>query len=595
MSGIQLPSESIQGESEPLLDNDNRRDNISDRVKSWLKKHRKMTAGGLVAIVCGLSLIFGLLLVGQNQKDNGYHGRLIFGTHGGVAVEAEECSNVGVQILQNGGNAVILLLLPHYASGGGFMLIRAPNGTFDFIDFRERAPATAHEDMFVKDPMLAQVGALSIATPGEMRGFELAHQRHGNLEWRELFEPAIRIARDGFVATSFIEGRLQLAEEWIMKSDDWMNIYAPNGTLAKKGDIIRRPALASTLRAIANEGADVFYKGPIAEQMIRTIQENGGILTLEDLASYKAEIRPTVNTYYHGRRITTATSPTSGPILLAMLNILERYNLSVQGETTLNIHRMLEAFKFGYAFRTEMGDPSYLDNQDRMDQIITKEWASIVRRNVSDERTFEPPYYQPKYDHVESHGTMHLSVIDENDGAVALTSTMNLLFGSRLMDAATGVIFNDQMDDFSIPGTPNMFGLSPSKNNYVAPGKRPLSSITPAIVEHDGTLELVLGGSGGSTILTSTLNVLLNVLNYGKDLYTATETPRLHHQLVPNIALLEDDKDISLMQALKERGHQTFVLPPEFHVSAVQSVQRFSNGQIGAVSDPRKQGLAAAY
>ncbi|ORZ08619.1 gamma-glutamyltransferase, partial [Absidia repens] len=463
---------------------------------------------------------------------------LIFGTHGGVAVEAEECSNVGVQILQKGGNAVdsaiasalCIGVISNHATGtdliylllfiilyrGGFMLIRAPNGTFDFIDFRERAPATAHEDMFVKDPMLAQVGALSIATPGEIRGFELAHQRHGKLQWYELFEPAIRIARDGFITTSFMEGRLQLAEEWIMKSHDWMDIYAPNGSLAKKGDIIRRPALASTLETIANEGADVFYKGSIAEQMIRTIQENGGILTLEDLTSYKAEIRPTVHTYYHGRKITTATSPTSGPILLAMLNILERYNLSVQGETGLNIHRMLEAFKFGYAFRTEMGDPFYLDNQDRMDQIITKEWASIVRQNVSDERTFEPPYYQPKYDHVESHGTMHLSVIDENDGAVALTSTMNLLFGSRLMDPATGVIFNDQMDDFSIPGTPNMFGLSPSKNNYVAPGKRPLSSITPAIVEHDNSLELVLGGSGGSTILTSTLNVSFFLEGGGK-------------------------------------------------------------------------------
>ncbi|KAI8336767.1 gamma-glutamyltransferase [Chlamydoabsidia padenii] len=439
---------------------------------------------------------------------------MVIGTHGGVAVEAEQCSNVGVQILKQGGNAVDSAIASALCIGvinnhatGGFMLIRSPNGTYDVIDFREQAPAKAHQDMFVDDPLLAQVGALAIATPGEIRGFELAHQRHGQLKWDELFEPAIRIARDGFIATSFLEGRLKLAEEWIMKSQVWMDVYAPNGTLAKAGDLIRRPALANTLETIANEGPDAFYKGPIAESMIRTIQENGGILTMEDMAASKAIIRPTAHTYYHGRKITTATAPTSGPVLLAMLNILERYNLFAQGETTLNMHRMVEAFKYGYAFRTEMGDPDYLDIDDRMDEIITKDWASIVRQNISDYRTFPPTYYQPKYDHIDSHGTMHLSVVDENDGAVALTSTMNLLFGSRLMDAQTGVIFNDQMDDFSIPGVPNLFGLSPSKNNYVEPGKRPLSSITPVIVEYDNTFELVLGGSGGSLIPTSVTGV----------------------------------------------------------------------------------------
>ncbi|KAI8096996.1 gamma-glutamyltransferase [Halteromyces radiatus] len=553
-------------EIEPLL-NDTRKHWLS-RIQRWLHHHILLSVSVILfCLTIGwLSFIFWCLPSVQ-RGNNGYHGHTVFGTHGGVAVEAEECSNVGVQILQQGGNAVdsaiasalCIGVINNHATGiggGGFMLIRSPNGTYELIDFRERAPAKAHQDMFVEDPMLAQVGALSIATPGEIRGFELAHRRHGKLEWYKLFEPAIHIARYGFVATAFQESRLELAADWIMESQVWKDIYAPNGTLAKQGGIIRRPALANTLETIAKEGADAFYKGPIAEQMIRMIQENGGILSMEDLASYKAIIRPTINTYYHGRKVTTGTSPTSGPMILSVLNLLERYNLRVQGQTALNIHRLLEAFKFGYAFRTEMGDPDYLDNEDRMHQIISKEWASLVRKNISDEKTFEPSYYQPKYDHIDSHGTMHLSVIDENDGAVALTSTVNLLFGSRLMDAVTGVIFNDQMDDFSIPGTPNMFGLSPSKNNYVAPGKRPLSSITPVIVEYDTSLELVLGGSGGSTIPTSTLNVLLNVLDYHKDLYEATESSRFHHQLIPNLAIVEDDQDVFLMEALKDRGHQ---------------------------------------
>ncbi|CAO3612510.1 unnamed protein product [Cunninghamella echinulata] len=478
------------------------------------------------------------------------------------------------------------------------MLIRSPNGTYEFIDFRETAPDLAHQDMFVKNPILSSIGGLSIAVPGEIRGLELAYQRHGKLSWKELFDPAIHIARYGFKTTALLEKRLEMGKDWIMNNQAFKKVYAPNGTLAKEGDLILRPTLADTLEVIATQGADSFYKGDIAKQLVKTIQENGGIITLDDLENYKAVIRPTINTYYHGRKITTTTSPTSGPISLSIFNLLERFQLSKQGDQDnfLNIHRLIESFKFGYAFRTEMADPDFMSNQERMDELISKDWASTVRRNISDDQTFDPLYYQPKYDHIEAHGTMHLSVIDENDGAVALTSSVNHLFGSQVMDEVTGVIFNDQMDDFSIPNTPNLFGLYPSKDNYPEPGKRPLSSITPIIVERDGLLELAIGGSGGSMILTSVVNVILNVLDHGMDLYQAIDAPRLHHQLLPNLLILEEDQNVQLATYLKDRGHELFQLPPEIRrISAVQAVQRFANSTLGAVSDPRKLGLAAAY
>ncbi|CAO3608955.1 unnamed protein product [Cunninghamella echinulata] len=475
------------------------------------------------------------------------------------------------------------------------MLIRSPNGTYEFIDFRETAPKASFETMYVKDPLKAQRGGLAVGVPGEIRGFELAHDRHGVLPWKDLFGPAIKLARDGFVVNEYFHEKLLKAETWILESAEWSDIFAPNGKIAQIGDIIKRPAYANTLETIANEGPDAFYSGKIAESMVETVQANEGILTLEDLKNYRALIKPTVNTYYHGKKITTTTAPTSGPILLSMLNILEKYNLKVSGRDGLTIHRLVEAMKFGYSFRTEFGDPDFTHLEERYNEITTKEWADKVRKNITDDTTHPPLYYNPKYDHMESPGTMHLSVVDENNGAVALTSTVNLLFGAKVMDAKTGIIFNDEMDDFSIPGVPNDFGLYPSSYNYVVPGKRPLSSITPVIVENDGKFELSLGGSGGSQIATASLNTLLNILDFDMDIYEAIETPRVHHQLMPNQAGIELGFDINLENALRERNHEIYTLFRNKTMSAVQAVRRLSNGECHAASDPRKFGLASAY
>ncbi|KAI9268735.1 gamma-glutamyltranspeptidase [Sporodiniella umbellata] len=535
-----------------------------------------------------------------------FEGQLVKGSKGAVAVETKECSDIGVHILKKGGNAVdaaiastlCIGVIDNFATGiggGGFMLIRSPNGTFEFIDFRETAPAAASRDMFVKNPLLARVGGLAVAIPGEIRGLELAHKRHGKLPWSMLFEPSIRLAHDGFQVTELLSLRVEHSKDWMSNRVEWTDVYFKNGSPVKKGDTIKRPKLANTLKEISINGADAFYKSNITEYLVKKIQSAGGIATLEDFTNYKPVVRPTISTYYHGHKVTTCSEPTSGRILLNMLNVVERFQFKIDGFNGLNTHRLIEAFKFGFSLRTELGDPDFVHIKEREEEISSKDFASTIRKKITDEKTHDVLYYEPKFDHTESHGTMHLSVVDENDGAVSLTSTVNLIFGSHILDENTGVILNDQMDDFSIPGTPNMFGLFPSAYNYVEPLKRPLSSATPIIIEADSSFELAIGGSGGSLIPTATLNAIINILDYGKNIYDAIASPRLHHQLLPNMIIVEPGYSKSVQAELKKRRHQIFEIPLEYCVSAVQVVKRTLNGNIEAASDPRKMGMASAY
>ncbi|KAI9288040.1 gamma-glutamyltranspeptidase [Umbelopsis sp. AD052] len=572
-----------------------------DAHKPMISKKKAALLLGVAAVV-GLSTFFFSTGIRKPASSSG----LVEGKNGAVAVEAEQCSNVGIDILKKGGNAVdsaiasalCIGVIDSFATGiggGGFMLIRSPNGTYDFIDFRETAPGAAHKDMFVKDPSKAQVGGLSVGVPGEIRGFQLAHERHGKLPWGELFAPAIDMSRNGFNTTRLLAQRLQSAKEWIMQDATFSAVFAPNGQLALEGQLIKRPSLADTLEIIAKEGPDAFYEGLIAASIVNTTVSNGGILTMDDMKNYQAIARPPISTYYHGRKIVTGGTPTSGHVLISALNILERFNLRLQGEIGLNVHRLVEALKYGFAFRTELGDPDYVDNADRLEEIISKDWASLARANISDDHTHEPTFYNPKFDNSEAHGTMHLSVVDENDGAVALTSTVNLLFGARIMDPVTGIILNDEMDDFSIPGIPNAFGLQPSVYNYVYPGKRSLSSCVPTIIERDSKFEMAVGASGGSMIITATLGVILDVVDYGKNIFDAIVAPRLHHQLMPNTAIVEDGFSKQYIDALQSRGHDVFVLPKSMKITAVQAVMRSPDGTVYGASDIRKYGQAAVY
>ncbi|KAN0129765.1 Gamma-glutamyltranspeptidase [Lactarius tabidus] len=538
---------------------------------------------------------------------------LIEAEHGAVASEDSLCSNLGVQILKDGGNAVdsavgttfclgVVNMFSSGIGGGGFMTVRlppsAPGGTSEVwaIDFRETAPALAKSTMYVGRPLEAQFGGLSVGVPGEVRGLAEAHKRWGKLPWRRLVQPSADIAA-GWTVSKELGLRIHQLPKFrslLLHNPDWSHIFAPNGVLLEEGDTIQRVNLSRTLSVIAEQGPDAFHRGEIADAIINKIRAEDGIMTQEDLANYEVKVSRALEGTYRGQKVYTTHAPTSGPVLLHMLNLMEEYDLPAEGRTDVNVHRLIEATKFGFAARTRICDPAFNDDPDRIGNIPLKSYGTSISKNMTDNRTHPASYYQPIFDVPEDHGTSHTSIVDENGMVVAITSTVNLAFGSRVMDPVTGILLNDEMDDFSIPGVPNAFGLWPSPYNYPEAQKRPLSSIAPTIIENsDGSFYLALGGAGGSKILSAVFQVILN-LDWGLDISSAIEYGRLHHQLYPEWIDADDTYPYELLLGLKERGHALHVLDINRIASVVNAVM-LKNGTVYAASDSRKNGIAAGY
>ncbi|KNE62451.1 gamma-glutamyltransferase [Allomyces macrogynus ATCC 38327] len=526
--------------------------------------------------------------------------------HAAVAAEVPECSTVGKNIMVQGGSAVDAAIattlcvgsVHSFASGiggGGFMLIRAPDGRADVVDFRETAPNAIAESLYAGLPSRAQIGGLAVGVPGEIRGFEVAHRKYGKLPWADVLAPIIRLNENGFSMTDTLYRRVKSNLAWIAEKPEWAEVFLQdNGEIIPVGEKVHRPALARTLRIVAEQGSAGFYEGEIAESLVAAAQRENGVLTLDDLRGYKAVVRDPVAIWYKGRRILSTPAPASGHVLLYMLNILERFSFK-EGPVGVNYHRIVEALRYGFARRSELGDPDFLDIAGRLDEILTKQEAAMARRNISDSTTYPPEHYRPKYENAPSHGTTHVSVVDANDMGVAVTSTVNLIFGSHIMDRKTGVVLNDQMDDFSFRNFSNAFGLPPSPSNFVEPMKRPMSSTVPTIVEKDGRLELVVGGSGGSRILSAVLQTILNQIEFEWGVTRAVTAPRLHDQLYPNVCEVEDGFDPRSVQELAQRKHELKLLPVGRHESVVQAVARARDGALEAVSDYRKGGRPDGY
>ncbi|PWN29763.1 gamma-glutamyltranspeptidase [Jaminaea rosea] len=566
---------------------------------------------------------------------------LLEGKHGAVAAENRQCSEIGTALLQKGGSAAdaavgatlcvgVLNMFSSGIGGGGFALIRAPApeenpsqaGTEHVvIDFREQAPAAAFEEMFHGATEKAKFGGLAVGVPGELKGLEEIWRRWGKLEWEDLLQPSIQLAKEAKVGKELAR-RLGYFGGFMPEKKEWADIFldAETGGFLKEGDTIRRPAYARTLEAIAQHGAQAFYEGEMAEAMVKKVQAAGGILTTEDLQDYRIEVRKAINgTWLDGRRVWTSPAPTSGPVLLGMMNLLRRLGIEEerhheqhgsQGDKdaarrALWAHRLVEVFKHGYAARTRLGDPAYLNQSALAEiaQIPTQRRAYQLAKKVDDTRTFPIDHYAPLFDVPEDHGTTHISAVDSSGMAVGITSTVNLIFGSQVMDPETGVIFNDEMDDTSTPGTPNAFGLYPSPYNYPQPGKRPLSSMSPVVIEDaQGRFQVLLGAAGGSRIPTSVLSTLLNMDIKGMDLSQAIEAPRLHHQLLPDVVAVESTFDeYELDEGLRARGHQLKIDDINLGYASVQGVQARRDGKESqevtylASSDSRKAGWAAAY
>jgi gamma-glutamyltranspeptidase len=450
--------------------------------------------------------------------------------------------------------------------------------------------------MYDKRPEQVQVGGLAVGVPGEIKGFELMHRKYGKLPWSKLFAPSAKLCKDGFRAGTELVRQLNLAKGWILENEEFRKVYVKNGELVDVDDIVKRPELGATLEKIGKEGSSAFYEGEIAREIVDFTQKNGGILTLQDLKNYKPIIRPYAEGKFFNSTIISTTAPSGGSILISTLQLLEEViKTKGKGSTADVYHKFVESLKFGFAMRTKIADPDFDSEISKFSELIlTKDYIKNLATEVDLTSTHNFDYYHPQYDTKELPGTTHISVIDNSGLVVSLTSTVNLEFGSHLMTPLSGIILNDEMDDFSLPNVTNGFNLPPSPLNWVQPHKRPLSSTVPTIVVGPNGDIITLGGSGGTRILSAVAQILLEVEVNGKDLNSAIDTPRIHHQLIPETIFLEKAFDQDIINGLYTKGHNVTRWPR--HKSVVQIVKRSSkDGSIEALSDGRKHGLAYVY
>jgi gamma-glutamyltranspeptidase/glutathione hydrolase len=482
------------------------------------------------------------------------------------------------------------------------MLVRAPNGTYEFIDFRETAPAAAFEDMYKNNEQASLTGGLASGVPGEVRGLQRLHENYGKLPWATVLQPAIKVARNGWRVNEDLVGYMasatggNLTSNFLVNDLEFALDFAPKGRLLKLNETITRKRYANTLETIAKEGPDAFYTGPIAAATIQALQAKNGTMTLQDLKNYTVAIRKPSIITYRDYKLTACSAPSGGEVALTVLKIMEGYT-SVGDPSAINLttHRLDESMKFAYGMRANLGDPLFLDGIDAYQTaMISASTAAEVRAKIDDTRTFNTSYYDPQgLESLETPGTSHIVTADASGMAVTLTTTVNTLFGSKVVVPETGVIMNNEMNDFSIPGVSNAFGYIPSPANYVRPGKRPLSSISPVIVEHANSSSLVdafyvaVGAAGGSRIITATIQNLIHILDGEMTTAEALAQPRIHDQLVPAAVSFEYGFDNGTTAFLKGLGANiTWVAPGQ---STAQGLRRLMNGTFEAAGEPRQK------
>jgi gamma-glutamyltranspeptidase/glutathione hydrolase len=533
--------------------------------------------------------------------------------HNGVVVAQEQrAARVGIEILDRGGNAVDAAVAVGFAlavtypragniGGGGFMVIHlAKTGEDAAIDYRETAPAAATKTMFLDgrgepDPKKSRDSALSIGVPGTVAGLALAHEKYGSgkLSLDDLIEPAITLARNGVEIVDDIADSLPLAQARIARWHSSAPVFLnSDGTVLMPGQDLLQPDLAITLRAIAREGPRGFYEGPVAEKIVASVRKAGGIMTADDLKNYRAIPRAPVRETYRGYDIVSMPPPSSGGVhLIEILNILESYDLAKLSRDE-SLHDMIEAMKRAYADRAVfMGDPDAV--KIPVARLISKAYAASLRVQIGERATPSANIHPGKAADFEGQNTTHFSVVDRDGNAVSNTYTLNFSYGLGLVAEGTGVLLNNELDDFtSRPGSANAYGLVGYNANLPGPGKRPLSSMAPTIVLKDGKPFLITGSPGGSRIISAVLQVVVNAIDFHMPIGDAVSAPRLHQQWQPDEVYAEAGFAPDALEALAKRGHR--IVPTEPHTSA-NSIEVTADGYVGAADRRTRGSLAAGY
>ena len=550
-----------------------------------------------------------------HEKNKGHAVYRAAGQHGAVAADHELASRAGVAILKAGGNAIDAACAAAFAlgvvspagsgiGGGGFLMYlrHGKDQKAHVLDFRETAPASAHAKMYTQPGLpqnASREGGLAVGVPGEVAGCAQAVRLWGKLSLAQVLMPAIHLAKAGFPVGPHLARGLAAHRTQLRRWPRLNLIYAAGGEPLQQGTRLKRPRLAKTLEAIAQHGPDVFYRGWIAQDIVETVRRNGGILTLQDLANYRPKQRTALHTRWQGYDIFLMPPPSSGGItMLQTLQILQRFPIKTWlADPSGDYHTLTEALKHSFADRARyLGDTDFVQVPLAYLRSPTyaKSLAARIQKNaVLPWRSYGSPKLPPSAAHRDG-GTSHISVIDANGNAVALTTTINTSFGSQVVTERSGILLNNQMDDFSTdPGKPNAFGLIQGAANAVAPHKRPLSSMSPTLVARNGQPVLSIGASGGPTIITGTLQALLHILLAGKDPAYAVSAPRIHHQWFPPLLFMEKSFSDDIIGALRARQHTVHLWPQGY--TAVQAVFVNAHHQRIAASDPRKFGIPAAY
>ena len=578
-----------------------------------MRLSRQLLALGLGVVIC--APVFGGDMVSPSHASKAM-----------VATIQPEASRVGVAVMQQGGNAVdaavaigfaLAVVYPEAGNigGGGFLLFRRPDGEVHFLDYRETAPAKATANMYLDAqgnvvPQLSTIGYKSIGVPGSVAGLVYAEQHWGKLALKQVMEPAIRLARDGF--TLDYEEAQSFHDSQLAQSPESHRVFQRDGNYYQAGDVFKQPDLAKTLQRIADKPDD-FYRGSLARELAAAMQKRGGLITANDLAQYEVKERQAIRGTYRGYEIISAPPPSSGGIaLVEILNMLEGYDLTKEGDRSAqSIHLTAEAFQRAFFDRAEfLGDPDF--SKIPVAQLIDKRYANAWRETIAPRRATpsgdlrRPSAFSQLDSYASSHPqptsvaepdhTTHYSVVDSEGNAVSVTTTLNDAFGSRVTAEGLGFLLNDEMDDFSSkPGVPNMFGLLQGPANAIGPGKRPLSAMSPTIVLKNGKLFLVLGSPGGPTIISTVANTLMGVVDYGLNIQQAVNAPRFHDQWMPDEILVEATGiSPDTLGILEHMGHKIKMTRGYWGDAECIAVDEKTGEFLGA-SDGRNEGKAAGF